>query len=55
VDVEPKPRKRAQQQQYEATPAARTPSVDARWTPRLVVVAPADNEGADQQELLEAL
>jgi hypothetical protein len=26
-------------------------AVDARWTPRLVSVAPADNEGADQQEL----
>ena len=29
--------------------------VDARWTPKLVLVAPADNEGADQQELPEAL
>jgi len=30
-------------------------AVDARWTPRLFSVAPADNEGADQQELPEAL
>lgn len=29
--------------------------VDARWTPKLVLVAPADNEGANQRELREAL
>ena len=42
-----RPRKRAQQQRFAASSAgANHRRVDARWTPRLVLVASADNENS---------
>ena len=44
VDVDREARKRAQQQQFEASSNEKSRRVDARWTPRLVLVASPDNE-----------